>query len=116
MTGRPIDPAELPETVTRFLAAHRVRDTPTALALFAPDATVTDDGATHTGGADIARWLDRAASEYTYTTELTGARHEGDDRWMATHHLAGDFPGGQVDLRFRFALDGGLISWLTIEP
>jgi hypothetical protein len=33
-----------------------------------------------------------------------------------TNHLEGDFPGGEVDLRFQFTLEGGLIKNLTIEP
>ena len=31
-------------------------------------------------------------------------------------HLEGDFPGGVVDLHFRFTLDGASISRLVIEP
>ncbi|MEU8793171.1 nuclear transport factor 2 family protein [Streptomyces sp. NPDC048643] len=112
----PIDPAELPPVVTRYLAAHRDRDTATALTTLTDDASVTDDGTTHEGTSAIADWLGRAASEYTYTTELTAAHRTDATHYTATHHLAGDFPGGQVDLRFRFTLRDDLIERLVIAP
>ncbi|MEW2166473.1 nuclear transport factor 2 family protein [Streptomyces sp. NPDC007084] len=111
-----IDPAGLPPVITRYLAAHRARDTATALTTLTEDATVTDDGKTYEGVPAIADWLGRAASEYTYTTELTAAQRIDPSHYIATHHLEGDFPGGQVDLRFRFTLRDDLIEELVIEP
>jgi ketosteroid isomerase-like protein len=110
------DPAELPETITRYLDAHRVHDTSTALGAFAGDAVVVDDGKTYAGTAAIERWLTAAASEYTYTTELTAAHRIDASHYVVTNHLEGDFPGGQVDLRYRFTFHDGLIDDLTIEP
>ncbi|MFF8729358.1 nuclear transport factor 2 family protein [Streptomyces sp. NPDC015171] len=111
-----IAPDALPEVITRYLDAHRAHDTATALGAFHPDATVTDEGRTHRGAPAIAAWLTRSAGEYTYTTELTGARKADPDHYVATHHLEGDFPGGAVDLHYRFTLSGGLIEALVIEP
>ncbi|MGW1460682.1 hypothetical protein ACWG43_26440 [Streptomyces albidoflavus] len=51
-----------------------------------------------------------------YTTTLVGAEREGDDRCTVHQHLEGDFPGGTVDLHYRFPLDQGLISRLDIAP
>jgi len=31
-------------------------------------------------------------------------------------HLEGDFPGGEVDLHYRFTLSGASIGGLVIEP
>jgi uncharacterized protein (TIGR02246 family) len=107
---------ELPEPITAYLAAHLARDADAALPLFTDDAVVVDDGHTHRGPDQIRDWLGRAASEYTYTTELTGASRLDDDRYVATHHLEGDFPGGVVDLRFRFTLREGRIAQLVIAP
>ncbi|MFD3454317.1 nuclear transport factor 2 family protein [Streptomyces sp. NPDC058691] len=116
MTAQPITPADLPGTVTRYLQAHLVRDTATAISAFTPDATVTDDGRTYEGRAAIERWLDRAASEYTYTTEQIAAERADAEHYIVTNHLEGDFPGGVVDLRYRFALRDGLIERLDIAP
>ncbi|WP_051854192.1 MULTISPECIES: hypothetical protein [unclassified Streptomyces] len=68
------------------------------------------------GRAAVDQWLDRAASEHTCTTELLTARKDAADRCTVTRRLRGDFPGGTVDLHFRFTLDGDLISGLTIAP
>lgn len=114
--ARPLDPAALPEPVARYLAAHRARDADAAVARFAPDAVVVDDGRAHRGAGEIRAWLSRTSAEFTYTTELTGAQAIDDTRYDVTQHLEGDFPGGQVDLHFRFTLDGGAITQLVIEP
>jgi ketosteroid isomerase-like protein len=114
--ARPIDPAELPATITRYLDAHRLRDTAMVIGTFTGDAVVIDDGSTHAGTEAIEKWLTGAASEYTYTTRLTAANKIDDAHYTVTNHLEGDFPGGQVDLRYRFTLRDGLIGNLTIEP
>ncbi|WP_351232052.1 nuclear transport factor 2 family protein [Streptomyces sp. NPDC002133] len=113
---RTIDPATLPDVVTRYLEAHRVRDTATALTAFAGDATVVDDGRTHYGTEAIEKWLNQAAGEFTFTVELTHAQQTDDTHFTVTQHLEGDFPGGVVDLHYRFVLTGGLIERLVIEP
>jgi hypothetical protein len=33
-----------------------------------------------------------------------------------SNHLSGNFPGGEVDLRYRFRLADGLIQELQIAP
>ncbi|WP_328685932.1 nuclear transport factor 2 family protein [Streptomyces sp. NBC_01261] len=113
---RTIAPNDLPEVITRYLAAHRAHDTATAVTTFTDDAVVIDDGHTYRGSAAIERWLDRAASEYTYTTELTHAQETDAAHYIATHHLEGDFPGGTVDLHYRFTLRDDLVEQLVIEP
>ncbi|MCK0173810.1 nuclear transport factor 2 family protein [Mycolicibacterium sp. F2034L] len=106
----------LPEVVETYLAAHRSGDQSTALKTFTPDAVVVDEGRTHRGTQEIAGWMRAAASEYTYTTEFVSATTSGASSVDVLQHLAGDFPGGQADLHFRFTLDGALIARLVIEP
>jgi len=113
--SRTIDTAELPDVITRYLRAHSARNLDVALRCYAPDATVTDEGRTYRGPDEIRAWLSRAATEYTYTIEMTGAAKDGDDGYIVTQHLEGDFPGGVVDLNFRFALRDGTIVRLVIE-
>ncbi len=112
----PMSPDQLPEPIPTYLVAHRARDADAAVPCFTDDAVVVDEGRTHHGPDGIRDWLRRAASEYTYTIELTGASRLDDDRYVATHHLEGNFPGDVVDLRFRFTLRDGRIARLTIEP
>jgi hypothetical protein len=114
--GQPITADELPEPIQTYLTAHQARDLDAAMPCYAPDAAVTDEGSTYTGHDEIRAWLAKSASEYTYTVKLTSAAAFGADRYDAVHHLEGDFPGGVVDLHFRFTLRDGLISQLVIEP
>jgi hypothetical protein len=36
--------------------------------------------------------------------------------WLVVNHLEGDFPGGVVDLRYRFELSSDRICSLSIVP
>ncbi|MBI5087772.1 MAG: nuclear transport factor 2 family protein [Actinobacteria bacterium] len=105
----------LPAVIATYLDAHDRHDTDASLAAFAPDAIVVDDGQTARGLDQIRAWLDGAASEYTFTRELRSAT-EADGGWLVVNHLEGDFPGGQVDLSYRFVVADGLISELVIAP
>jgi ketosteroid isomerase-like protein len=110
----PVD--QLPALVSSYLVAHQARDLDTALSYYAEDAIAVDEGRTYRGPRQIRDWLATAASEYTYTIELTGARRIDDEHYVAIHHLEGNFPGGVADLQFKFTLREGRISALTIEP
>lgn len=109
--------AVLPPTVRTFVTAHLVHDTETELSCFEPDATVVDDGHTFRGLDEIRELLTRAASEFTYTTTITEASADDDHHAHVVHHLEGDFPGGVVDLHYRYVLtDSGTIQELVIAP
>jgi hypothetical protein len=107
---------QLPELISRYLLAHEARDLDAAVDCYTEDATVIDEGITYSGPRQIRDWLAKSASEYTYTIELTGARRIDDQRYVAVHHLEGNFPGGVVDLQFTFTLRDGRIEQLTIAP
>lgn len=115
-TPMPVPPAQLPAPLRAFLSAHTARDADTAIAAFTPDAVVTDEGRTFRGTAEVLGFLRHAGSEFSYTTELTGAERVDDRHWVAVHHLQGDFPGGVADLAYRFTLDGDLVAELVIAP
>ncbi|OHU24773.1 hypothetical protein BKG77_15185 [Mycobacteroides chelonae] len=105
----------LPHTVKTFMTALSTPVDGRAVATFTADAVVTDEGRDHTGRDEIAAWLTASAGENIYTSEFTGATTT-DTTIDVGQHLEGDFPGGVVDLHFRFTLDGALISRLVIEP
>jgi hypothetical protein len=108
-------PDGLPEVITGYLKAYQARDLDTAIERYTNDASVTDEGRTYNGPDEIRAWLSRSANEYSYTIEMTAATKLGDERYDATHHLEGNFPGGKVDLHFRFTLHDGKIARLVIE-
>jgi hypothetical protein len=113
---QPADDPSVPEIIGRYQAAHDRRDASTAITAFTADATVTDDGSSYAGTDEIRRWLETAASEFTYTRTLTGAEQEDDRTWIVRNNLTGDFPGGTVDLSYRFVVRDGLIERLDIAP
>ncbi len=115
-TTTSIPPDRLPAPIRGFLTAHRAGDVDAALPAFAPTAVVVDDGTTYRGTDEIRGFLSEAGSQFTYTTTLVGAERTDGAHWVATHRLVGDFPGGVVDLRYRFAMDGDLIAELVIAP
>lgn len=112
----PVRPDDLPATVRDYLAAHAARDTEAALRTFTPTAVVVDDGTTYRGTHEIRHFLSHAGTEFTFTTELVGAARVDGTHWLVTYHLEGDFPGGVVDLGYRFTLHDDLVAELVIAP
>ncbi|KAF0963357.1 nuclear transport factor 2 family protein [Rhodococcus sp. T7] len=107
-----------PDAVRAYMTLTEGEDRAAAVATFADDAHVTDDGRDYHGTAEIRAWLDRVASQYTYTTTPIAAHNDVATRATSvTCRLEGTFPGGLVDLDYRFQLDGsGRLAHLTIAP
>lgn len=116
MSTDPFRGIELPQAIAEYQAAHDRHDVPMALAQFAADATVVDDGQIYEGTAGVESFLRTAAAEYTFTRTLLAAQEHEPGRWLVTNHLRGNFPGGEVDLSYEFLLADGLITRLTIAP
>ena len=107
---------DLPEILQSYQVAHDRRDTDGALSAFAADAVVQDDGHTYRGLEAIRDWLSRASVQFTYSRTLTAVEASGANTWLVRNRLEGDFPGGIVDLNYRFVLHDGLIAQLDISP
>ncbi|MGD9529838.1 MAG: nuclear transport factor 2 family protein, partial [Pseudonocardia sp.] len=101
-TPSSIEPAQLPPTIRGYLRARAARDTDAALRAFTPTAVVVDQDESFRGTERILGFLREAGAEFSYTTELIGARRIDDAHWVATNRLEGDFPGGVADLDYRF--------------
>jgi hypothetical protein len=112
----PEEDAVAPDVIRRYLEAHDRRDVDASLSAFAPDAHVLDDGHDYYGLEAIRDWLARASTEFTYTRLFLDATAESPNRWLVRNRLQGNFPGGVVDLRYRFTLVDGLIADLAIVP
>ncbi|MFI7670393.1 nuclear transport factor 2 family protein [Nocardia sp. NPDC049526] len=108
----------LPEIIIRYTGGHRAHDSATTITAFTDEATVVDDGHIYHGIAAIEQWLGQSSTEYTYTIEPIAAQVIDNTHYVVTQHLEGNFPGGTVDLRYQFTLNGNgtLIEQLTIEP
>lgn len=102
----------LPPPIASYFAADRADPTAVA-ACFTRDAVVKDEGKTHRGTAEIMAWKADTANKYTYTSTPVAIAKEGGNT-VVTCHLVGDFPGGEVDLRHIFAIEGDKIAFLHI--
>ncbi|WP_425864770.1 nuclear transport factor 2 family protein [Arthrobacter sp. TWP1-1] len=109
------DPLILPAPVVTFLDAHDEKRYAEASATFSQDATVIDDGNTYEGIDAVSAWLQKAASEITFTSMRTGQMVDDEIHPVVQIRLEGNFPGGTVTLRYQFELHVGLISRLAIE-
>ena len=107
---------QLPAVIEAYQASHDRHDVDGALATFTDDAVVHDEDQDWTGVEQIRQWLLKTSSEYTFTRTLLGIEATGTDSWLVRNRLEGNFPGGVVELRYEFALDGELISRLSIAP
>jgi hypothetical protein len=108
--------SELPEVVARYQDAHDRHDTDIALSAFTAGATVLDEGREYHGTDQIRTWLMTAGAALTFPRTFVSAEATGGGVWVVVNRLDGDFPGGVVDLRYRYVLTGGLISELVIAP
>lgn len=103
----------LPNPIAGYFAADNETDPDAVARHFTPEAIVRDEGHSHQGREAIRRWKSESASRYTYTAEPVVAVQDAQET-VVTAHLTGDFPGSPVDLRYRFTLEGELISGLEI--
>jgi hypothetical protein len=105
---------DLPEPIAAYFAADQ-RDGEAVVRCFTNQAVVKDEGQTHRGSAAIIAWKNFASAKYSYTS--TPFAVEQKDGWcIVTSRLTGNFPGGSVDLRYRFRLERGKIAQLEIAP
>jgi ketosteroid isomerase-like protein len=106
--------------ICEYLAASDRGDDEAVVRCFTQDAVVVDEGREWRGTAPIRRWRATVATAYQYTVQVTGAEVLGEADGAERHdvylHLDGNFPGGEVDLRNRFALRDGRIARLEIVP
>lgn len=111
-----VEYTELPTAVQGFADGWQAREADAVDALFTDDAVVTDEGRTHRGRTEIRAWIDESINLFSTTLTFLGAR-EVNGTVGASYRLEGDFPGGVVDLEYRFRLDEqGRIVELDFAP
>jgi ketosteroid isomerase-like protein len=110
----------LPAIIGDYLAASDRGDLDALVACFADDAVVFDEDREWHGHAGVRQWREKVATAYEYTVEVRGAaalgEPDGVERRDVYTHLEGNFPGGTVDLTYRFGLRDGRITSLEIVP
>lgn len=103
---------KLTEPIATYFAADQ-QDPEMWARCFRAQAVVKDEGRTHVGLDAIKAWKAAASTQYAYTSEPFAVEQKNGDH-IVSSHVAGNFPGSPVDLRYRFQLDGGLIALLEI--
>jgi ketosteroid isomerase-like protein len=106
---------DLPEVVGNYFAAAGAYDFAALAACFTPDGMVSDEGDVFHGPAEIVSWRETLAAKWINTYEVTSAEMLTPTDVQVTAHLAGTFPGGDVDLDYAFRLADGLIARLEIS-
>jgi uncharacterized protein (TIGR02246 family) len=104
---------KLPESLSEYFAAANAHDPDRVAACFAADAVVSDEGHDICGRDAIRAWVEETSRKYHHRADAA-AVEEIADRTVVTAHVAGDFPGSPIDLRYRFKLAGRQIAGLEI--
>ena len=104
----------LPEPIAAYFVADN-QDAQSVIRCFTQDATVLDEGRTHSGLAAIEAWKTDSTAKYTYTAKPYTLENQG-RTYIVTAQVAGNFPGSPVDLRYTFTLERGKIATLEIAP
>jgi hypothetical protein len=102
---------DLPAAVERFIATTNAHDGDALAAVFAPGATVADDGRTYGTPHEIRGWI---TSHLLEPKIVITPKSWQDGRLVASGD--GDFPGGPLDFAFDFETDGDAVTGLAIAP
>jgi ketosteroid isomerase-like protein len=107
---------QAPDVITRYFAATAKRDADSVVALFTDDAVVMDEDQTWRGTSGVRAWWEGPATAYQYTIDVQRIEPADGTGYVARVRLEGNFPGGTVDLKYRFSIDHDRISRLEIAP
>lgn len=103
------------DAVERFVQAKQQGDVESALACFAPDAVVHDDGREHVGIDAVRTWMEDVSSTFDLTYDVVAVRHEGMST-SAQVAVAGNFPGSPITFHYDAQVVDGRIRALAIAP
>ena len=103
-----------PEVLSRYFSAVERRDLEVLGTCFVDGATLADDGRTYHGRGEICAWREAAGPAYEYIVEVLDWERTADDTYVVDTNVASTVSGDPVGLKFRFTLQGRLISDLQI--
>jgi len=110
----------LPSIISEYMTAADGGAVGAIVACFTEDGVVRDEDQEWRGRAAIRQWRESVATAYQYTVEVRGAAPilevDGEQGHEVNVRLEGNFPGGIVDLVYRFGLRDGRIARLEIHP
>ncbi|MFY1047827.1 nuclear transport factor 2 family protein [Chryseobacterium sp. GP-SGM7] len=101
----------LPKVIEELVKTQNEFDSAAYANCFAEDAQVFDEGKTHTGKAEIEKWIDKSNTDNKATMEPL-AYDEKED--ILSAKIAGTFPGSPLVLKFHFKIANGKIQNLKV--
>lgn len=103
-----------PTPIDLYFTSERTDDTEILGEIFANDAVVEDESATHRGLEAIKAWKREGKQATGYTIEAQNVRQH-DDQTIVTAQISGRFPGSPVTLTYAFTLLDERIIKLEIQ-
>lgn len=104
---------DLPEPLPEYFAAANTSDADRIAACFAEHAIVNDEARDFVGRGAIREWAVDVRRKYSFQSEPLAIGGSA-DRPVVTARVTGNFPGGSVDLSYRFVIADGAIAALSI--
>lgn len=101
----------LPKAVEDFVTTTNTHDGDALFTLFAPVATVTDDGTTYADATAIREWI--TLHQVNPKIVITPVSF---DAGRLVGSVDGEFPGGPLTFAFTFVIEDDRIAELAIGP
>lgn len=105
---------KMPQSIEAYFTAERDGRPDELAAVFTESAIVKDAGETLIGHEAIRQWKVEYTRKYGPATTDPFFITTENGKTQVTAHVAGDFPGSPVDLRFFFVIAGDKIAELEI--
>jgi hypothetical protein len=87
-----------------FFSATNARDTDALFALFAPGATVDDEGFEYKGLDSIRGWIAETVERFRFSVDVVDAAH-AKEHASIVGIVTGEFPGSPAQVRYDFQID-----------
>lgn len=105
---------DLPIPISRYFEAETIQDVEAVAEVFAMDALVKDESATHEGRTEIGAWLVAAKRKYRHVA-VPLDWIETDGTVSVRARVSGQFPNSPATLQFHFTLSNDRITGLEID-
>jgi len=102
---------QLPNIISELVKTQKEFNSAAYADCFAEDAQVSDEGKTHSGKAEIEKWIDKSNKENKATMEPVDYDEKQD---ILSAKIAGSFPGSPLILKFHFKIADGKIQALKV--
>ena len=104
---------KLPANIEGFIKAQNEQDSTAFAEYFTEKATVSDEGSSYLGRAEIGQWIEQATEKYQMQLKPIDFNQSGSKAELAVE-VTGTFPGSPAVMEYHLELEDTLISSLRI--